>query len=219
LFGFLFLFYHQHLLAARWPLVSGKKRGQNRPLAPRIWPRRSGPLGPLEPGARPQRSTGWSGAAAVCAPLLCICVQHIANPPPPHASSHAHAAAAGGLMAHLPATRFYPIPCGIPARAWGARWTPSRSQVQRTTRCHQKNTGNSAGSPVGSLAPPPGHPTAGRCGRVVPVPPLLLCSFVPALLREPGLRLGLGVKAPLPLHASSRGVLPRAGALAGYRTQ
>ena len=42
------------------------------------------------------------------------------------------------------------------------------------------------------------------------------CSFVLAL-RELGLRLG--VKAPLPLRASSRGVLPGAGALAGYRTR
>jgi hypothetical protein len=43
-------------------------------------------------------------------------------------------------------------------------------------KCHQKSTCNSAGSSVGSLAPPPGHPTAGRCGRVVPVLPLLLCT-------------------------------------------
>jgi hypothetical protein len=46
-------------------------------------------------------------------------------------------------------------------------------------KCHQKSTSNSAGSPVGSLAPhtpPPGHPAAGRCGRVVPVPPLLICT-------------------------------------------
>jgi hypothetical protein len=43
------------------------------------------------------------------------------------------------------------------------------------------------------------------------------CSFVLAL-RELGLRLG--VKAPLPLRASSRGVLPGAGrALAGCRTR
>jgi hypothetical protein len=43
---------------------------------------------------------------------------------------------------------------------------------------HQKSTSNSAGSSVGSLAlsTPPGHPTAGRCVRVVPVPPLLLCT-------------------------------------------
>jgi hypothetical protein len=41
------------------------------------------------------------------------------------------------------------------------------------------------------------------------------CSFVLAL-RELGLRLG--VKAPLPLRASSHGVPPGAGALAGYRT-
>jgi hypothetical protein len=45
-------------------------------------------------------------------------------------------------------------------------------------KCHQKSTSNSAGSSVGSLAPPPpGHPAAGRCGRVVPVLPLLLCTL------------------------------------------
>jgi hypothetical protein len=44
-------------------------------------------------------------------------------------------------------------------------------------KCYQKSPCNSAGSSVGSLAPPlPGHPTAGRCGRVVPVLPLLLCT-------------------------------------------
>jgi hypothetical protein len=57
-------------------------------------------------------------------------------------------------------------------------------------KCHQMSskghmgTCNSAGSPVGSLAhththprtPPPGHPTAGQCGRAVPVLPLLLCT-------------------------------------------
>jgi hypothetical protein len=37
------------------------------------------------------------------------------------------------------------------------------------------------------------------------------CSFVLLALRELGLRLG--VRAPLPLRASSRGVLPGAGAL------
>jgi hypothetical protein len=46
-------------------------------------------------------------------------------------------------------------------------------------KCHQKSTCNSAGSSIGSLAPPPRAtrpPTAGRCGRVVPVLPLLLCT-------------------------------------------
>jgi hypothetical protein len=65
-----------------------------------------------------------------------------------------------------------------------------------------------------------GHPTAGRCGRVVPVLPLLLCTCTrPA--RELGLLLGVKVKARPPApRASSRGVLlPGAGALAGYRTQ
>jgi hypothetical protein len=52
------------------------------------------------------------------------------------------------------------------------------------------------------------------CTCVVPVLPG--CSFVLAL-RELGLRLG--VKAQLPLRASSRGVLPGAGDLAGYRAR
>jgi hypothetical protein len=64
------------------------------------------------------------------------------------------------------------------------------------------------------LSAPPGHPTAGRPCRASTS--LVPCSFVLAL-RELGLRLG--VKAPLPLRASSRGVLPGAGALAGYRAQ
>jgi hypothetical protein len=76
-------------------------------------------------------------------------------------------------------------------------------------KCHQKSTSNSAGSSVGSLAPPRGTP---RLGGVYVSCQYLPSSFVLAL-RELGLRLG--VKAQLPLRASSRGVLPRAGALAG----
>jgi hypothetical protein len=49
-------------------------------------------------------------------------------------------------------------------------------QFASAIRCHQKSTCNSAGSSVGSLAPPRGHPTARRCGRVVPALPLLLCT-------------------------------------------
>ena len=80
-------------------------------------------------------------------------------------------------------------------------------------KCHQKSTSNSAGSSVGSLAPPRATP---RLGGVYVSCQYFPCSFVLAL-RELGLRLG--VKAQLPLRASSRGVLPGAGALAGYRTR
>jgi hypothetical protein len=48
----------------------------------------------------------------------------------------------------------------------------------------------------------PGHPTAGRCGRVVPVPPLLLCT------RPARACPSVGGQIPLPLRASSHGVLP-----------
>jgi hypothetical protein len=69
------------------------------------------------------------------------------------------------------------------------------------------------------LSTPPGHPTAALGGGGAAVScqyRYFPCSFVLAL-RELGLRLG--VKAPLPLRASSRGALPGAGrALAGYRT-
>jgi hypothetical protein len=94
---------------------------------------------------------------------------------------------------------------------WGARWAPARSQVP--SKCHQKSTSNSAGSSVGSLAPPRATP---RLGGVYVSRQYLPCSFVLAL-RELGLRLG--VKTPLPLRASSRGVLPGPGDLAGYRTR
>ena len=71
-------------------------------------------------------------------------------------------------------------------------------------KCHQKSTSNSAGSSVGSLAPPRATP---RLGGVYVSCQYFPCSFVLAL-RELGLRLG--VKAQLPLRASSRGVLPGA---------
>ena len=74
-------------------------------------------------------------------------------------------------------------------------------------KCHQKSTSNSAGSSVGSLAPPRATP---RLGGVYVSCQYFTCSFVLAL-RELGLRLG--AKARLPLRASSRGVLPGAGAL------
>jgi hypothetical protein len=73
-------------------------------------------------------------------------------------------------------------------------------------RCHQKSTSNSAGPSVGRwvlLSTPPGPPpAAGRCGRVVPVPPfLLLCTFYFVLalrLRELGLRPSIGVQSSTP---------------------
>jgi hypothetical protein len=76
-------------------------------------------------------------------------------------------------------------------------------------KCHQKSTSNSAGSSVGSLASPRATP---RLGGVYVSCQYFPCSFILAL-RELGLRLG--VKARLPLRASSRGVLPGPGALAG----
>jgi hypothetical protein len=79
-------------------------------------------------------------------------------------------------------------------------------------KCHQQSKCNSAGSSVGFLSPPRATPRLGGAAVSCQYFP---CSFVLAL-RELGLRLG--VKAPLPLRASSRGVLPGAGALAGYRT-
>jgi hypothetical protein len=71
-------------------------------------------------------------------------------------------------------------------------------------KCHQKSTSNSAGSSVGSLTPPRATPRLGGAAVSCQYFP---CSFVLAL-RDLGLRLG--VRAPLPLRASSRGVLPGA---------
>jgi hypothetical protein len=86
-------------------------------------------------------------------------------------------------------------------------------------KCHQTSTCNSAGGWVVCWVlstPHPGHPAAGRCDRVVPVLPLLLCT------RPARARPSVGGQSPppaLPLRASSRGVaLPGAGALAGCRT-
>jgi hypothetical protein len=69
-----------------WPVVTPpppkkRKRKKSSPgkgvggrrlrCGPRLWPRRSGPLGSLEPGARPQRGGGGgcARALAVCQPL------------------------------------------------------------------------------------------------------------------------------------------------------
>jgi hypothetical protein len=59
-------------------------------------------------------------------------------------------------------------------------------------KCHQKSTSNSAGSSVGSLAPPPGHPAARRCVRAVPVLPLLLRT------RPARARPSIGGQSPTP---------------------
>jgi hypothetical protein len=97
--------------------------------------------------------------------------------------------------------------------SWGARWTPPRSQVPSNVikRAHPTRLG---GSSVGSLAPPRATPRLGGVYVSGVSCQYFPCSFVLAL-RELGLRLG--VKARLPLRASSRGVLPGAGALAGCR--
>jgi hypothetical protein len=101
---------------------------------------------------------------------------------------------------------------GIFSAPWGARWTPPRSQVPSNVIKRAHPTSNSAGSSsVGSLAPPRATP---RLGSVYVSCQYFPCSFVLAL-RELGLRLG--VKAQLPLRASSRGVLPGPGALAAGR--
>jgi hypothetical protein len=95
--------------------------------------------------------------------------------------------------------------------SWGARcslrWTPPRSQVPSNVIKSQKSTSNSAGSSVGSLAPPRATPRLGGVYTCVSCQ-YFPCSFVLAL-RELGLRLGVK-EAQLPLRASSRGVLPGA---------
>jgi hypothetical protein len=96
-----------------------------------------------------------------------------------------------------------------------------RKRHQMSSKEHIHRTrlkAESRPSSVGSLAPPPGHgpPRTPRLGGVYVSCQYFPCSFVLALC-ELGLRLG--VKAQLPLRARSRGTLPEAGALAGYRTR
>jgi hypothetical protein len=62
--------------------------GRRLRCGPWLWPRRSGPLGTLEPGARPQR--GGGGCARVRAPLLCK------SPPPPKIKQTTPPPALGG---------------------------------------------------------------------------------------------------------------------------
>ena len=59
-------------------------------------------------------------------------------------------------------------------------------------KCHQKSTSNSAGSSVGSLAPPRATPRLGGDVRVVPVLPLLLCT------RPARARPSVGGQSPTP---------------------
>jgi hypothetical protein len=84
---------------------------------------------------------------------------------------------------------------------------PSKEHIQLATRL---------GRPLGpgSLAPPPGPPRGSavctcRASTSLSLAPL----YSPCASSAFGLRLG--VKAQLPLRASSRGVLPEPGALAG----
>jgi hypothetical protein len=83
-------------------------------------------------------------------------------------------------------------------------------------KCHQKSTCNSAGSSVVRwvLSTPPGPPTGGWTVRPCRASTSLAPLYSPRA-RQP---FGWGSKPPLPLRASSRGVIPGAGALAGYRT-
>jgi hypothetical protein len=92
---------------------------------------------------------------------------------------------------------------GLYLNSWGGWWMQGGpSPFASAIKCHQKSTCNSAGSSVGSLAHPRATPRLGGAAVSCQYFP---CSFALAL-RAPGLRLG--VKAPLPLRASSRGVLP-----------
>jgi hypothetical protein len=102
-----------------------------------------------------------------------------------------------------------------PERTRGARWTldPPTPTFASAIQCHQKSTSNSAGSSVGSLAPPRATPRLGgvyvSCQCQYLVLPLLLCTR-PARARP---SIGGQRQAPLPLRASSRGVPPGPGAL------
>jgi hypothetical protein len=133
----------------------------------------------------------------------------------------------GGAGAGVLASSVLRAPCSVlGAQRWAVgHWgQPPRSQVPSNVvkRAHaiesMPHATRSAGSSVGSwvLSAPPGHPAPGpggavagqACGRVVPVPPLLLFFFTRPAPRA-RLPFGwLGIKAPFPPRASSRGVLP-----------
>jgi hypothetical protein len=115
------------------------------------------------------------------------------------------------------ATR-HPIPWGARCSlAVGSQWAVGPSP-SASRKCHHMpskehmghGTRNSAGSCVGSLSPPPGHPAAGAGRCAVRSACRVSCQYLPCpfalALRAPGLRLGAKVHPPL--RASSRGVLP-----------
>jgi hypothetical protein len=84
----------------------------------------------------------------------------------------------------------------------GCSLEPPTPTFASAIKCHQKSTSNSAGSPVGSLAPPRATP---RLGGVYVSCQYLPCSFVLAL-RELGLRLGVKASQRPPpfLHVPPR---------------
>jgi hypothetical protein len=75
--------------------------------------------------------------------------------------------------------------------SWGARWTPP----PHVRKCHQMSSKEHIQLDWvvrWVLSTPPGHPTAGRCVRVVPVLPLLLCT------RPARARPSIGGQRPTP---------------------
>jgi hypothetical protein len=120
-----------------------------------------------------------------CSLLLVVGPWTRPPPPPPHAP---------------------PPPPPPPPRSQVAS-TISHQMSDVTKRAHPTRLGRP--SSVGSFAPPPGHPAAGRwavcVSRVVPVLPLLLCTRPARARPSIGGDWGSKVKAPLlPLRASSR---------------
>jgi hypothetical protein len=100
----------------------------------------------------------------------------------------------------------YWVPGGLSSISWGARWTPPPVR-----KCHQMSSKEhiQLGWVVRWVLIAPSRATP-RLGGVYVSCQYFPCSIVLAL-RDLGLRLG--VKAPLPLRASSRGVLPGARVL------
>jgi hypothetical protein len=96
------------------------------------------------------------------------------------------------------------------------------SFVPCAIRCHQKSTSNSAGSPVGSLAPPRATPRLGGvCVSYQPSYqlPVLRTSLAPLYspCASSAFDWGPTPNVQLPLRATPRGALPGPGALVGYR--
>jgi hypothetical protein len=97
---------------------------------------------------------------------------------------------------------------GLSPNSWGARWAPSRSQVP--SKEHMQ-----LGWVVHwVLSPPTPGPPRGWAVR----PCRASTSLAPLYSPCASSAFGWGPKPPLPFRASSRGVLPGADALAGYRT-